>query len=97
MDMFEYSNIADEHIAVIFLIEHPEALKNLDELLSVPGIDIAAAVPFDLAVNMGYRDGPGHPDVQKALAETNNIADDISHASVPVTRYATDHSERLAI
>ena len=76
VDMFEYSNIADEHIAVIFLIEHPEALKNLDEILSVPGIDVAAAVPFDLAVNMGYRDGPGHPEVQKALADTNkNIAD----------------------
>ena len=71
VDMFEYSKIADEHIAVIFLIEHPEALKNLDEILSVPGIDVAAAVPFDLAVNMGYRDGPGHPDVQQALAETN--------------------------
>ena len=56
--MFEYTNIADDHIAVVFLIEHPEALKNLDEILSVPGIDVAAAVPFDLAVNMGYRDGP---------------------------------------
>ena len=70
-DMFEYSKIADERIAVVFLIEHPEALDNLDEILSVPGIDVAAAVPFDLAVNMGYRDGPGHPDVQRALAETN--------------------------
>ena len=71
MDMFEDSKIADENIAVIFLIEHPEAQKILDEILSVPGIDIAAAVSFDLAVNMGYRDGPGHPDVQNALAETN--------------------------
>ena len=69
VDMFEYTSIADERIAVMFLIEHPEALENLDEILSVPGIDVAAAVPFDLAVNMGYRDGPGHPDVQSALAD----------------------------
>ena len=71
VDMFEYTNIADERIAVAFLIEHPEALENLDEILSVPGIDVAAAVPFDLAVNMGYHDGPGHPDVQTALADAN--------------------------
>ena len=71
VDMFEYTSIADDRIAVVLLIEHPQALEDLDEILSVPGIDVAAAVPFDLAVNMGHRDGPGHPDVQTALADAN--------------------------
>ena len=68
IDMFEYSRIADDNIGVTILIEHPTAIENLDDILTVPGLDCVAVVPFDLAVNMGHRDGPGHPDVQAAIS-----------------------------
>jgi 2-keto-3-deoxy-L-rhamnonate aldolase RhmA len=36
----------------------------------------AIPTPFDLAVNMGFSDGPGHPEVQGALAQAwQKIAD----------------------
>ena len=84
--MFEYSKIADDNIAVIILIEHPLAIENLDHILSVPGIDCAAVVPFDLAVNMGYRDGPGHLDVQDAIAAAS---EKIQAGGIPLAGLAT--------
>jgi 2-keto-3-deoxy-L-rhamnonate aldolase RhmA len=67
-NMFDYAKRANEQTRVTALIEHPRAIENLDAILDVPGLGGALAVPFDLAVNMGYPDGPGHPEVQKALA-----------------------------
>ena len=49
------------------LIEHPRAIENIDEILAVEGLGGAIAVPLDLAVNMGFSDGPGHPEVQEAM------------------------------
>jgi 2-keto-3-deoxy-L-rhamnonate aldolase RhmA len=66
--MFDYATRANSETRVTVLIEHPRALDNLDEILDVPGLGGALAVPFDLAVNMGFADGPGHPEVQEALA-----------------------------
>jgi hypothetical protein len=38
---------------VIALIEHPDAVAEVDAFLSVDGIAGATAAPFDLSVNMG--------------------------------------------
>lgn len=65
--MFEYAAAANEQTKITLLIEHPTAIENLDEILSVEGLDGAFAVPLDLAVNMGHMDGPAHEDVQSAL------------------------------
>jgi 2-keto-3-deoxy-L-rhamnonate aldolase RhmA len=66
--MFDYSKRANAETHVRVLIEHPRAIENLDAILNVEGLGGAIAAPLDLAVNMGYLDGPGHPDVQEALA-----------------------------
>ena len=66
--MFDYARRADRETQLIVLIEHPRAIENLDEILAVEGLGGAIAAPFDLAVNMGFPDGPAHPEVQAALA-----------------------------
>ena len=45
--------------------------------LTCPSPELAQIpTPFDLAVNMGFSDGPGHPEVQEALAQAwQKIAD----------------------
>ena len=49
-------------------IETPEAVRNIDEIMSVPGIDLCYIGPTDLSVTMGYAaEGPGHPEVAKAM------------------------------
>jgi 2-keto-3-deoxy-L-rhamnonate aldolase RhmA len=65
--MFDYSKRANDEVSVWILIEHPTAIENLDAILEVDGIGGLIVAPFDLAVCMGYLDGPGHPDVQEAM------------------------------
>jgi 2-keto-3-deoxy-L-rhamnonate aldolase RhmA len=67
-NMVDYAQRADRETQVTALIEHPRAIENLDEILAVEGLGGAIAAPLDLAVNMGFSDGPGHPEVQQALA-----------------------------
>ncbi len=67
-NMVDYAQRADRETRMTALIEHPRAVDNLDEILSVEGLGGAIAAPLDLAVNMGFNDGPGHPQVQNALA-----------------------------
>jgi 4-hydroxy-2-oxoheptanedioate aldolase len=61
---------ADEHIAVIPMIETSEAISNLDDILSVPGIDAIYVGPADLAVSLGLAPygNDGNPLFDDALA-----------------------------
>lgn len=66
--MLDYARRANTETRISVLIEHPQAIENLDDILAVEGLGGAIPAPFDLAVNMGFSDGPGHPEVQEALA-----------------------------
>lgn len=93
--MFDYSRRANDEVKVRVLIEHPRAIENLDAILTVKGLGGAIAAPFDLAVNMGYLDGPNHPDVQAALAEASAK---IAAHGFPLLRFAmTPEQGRRAI
>ncbi len=48
----EYFNTADEEILTIIQIEHYLAVEAIDEILSVPGIDVAFIGPMDLSMSM---------------------------------------------
>ncbi len=50
----DYFNTADQEILVTIQIETQKALDNLDEILSVPGIDACYVGPFDLSVSLGF-------------------------------------------
>jgi len=66
----EYLEAANRNTLVSVHIETPEAVKNFDEIISVPGIDIAFIGPTDLSVTMGYQaEGPTHPAVQSVIKE----------------------------
>ncbi|MFN8633430.1 MAG: aldolase/citrate lyase family protein [Chloroflexota bacterium] len=93
--MFDYSKRANDEVRVRALIEHPRAIENLDAILDVKGLGGAIAAPFDLAVNMGYLDGPGHSDVQDALALASSK---IAAHGFPLMRFAvTPEQARQAI
>lgn len=49
----EYWKLANQTITVIPMIETAEAVANLDDILSVPGIDALYIGPSDLAFSMG--------------------------------------------
>lgn len=66
-NMLDYARRANDETGVIVLIEHPGAVRDLDAILDIEGLEGAIAAPFDLAVNMGFNDGPGHPEVREAI------------------------------
>ena len=50
---FAYTAAANDAVMVILLIEHVEAVRRLDEILAVPGIDAAIIAPYDLSTSLG--------------------------------------------
>ena len=57
---------------LIALIEDVVAVDNLDEILTVEGIDCFMVVPGDLSQSMGpeYLGRPDHPEVQSLIEES---------------------------
>jgi len=52
-DWPEYARTANDEIIVAVQIESAQALQNIDEILSVPGIDVAFVGPNDLHAHLG--------------------------------------------
>ncbi len=63
-DFFARTN---EEIAVILLLETEKAFQNLDEIVSVPGVDVAWVGHYDLTVSMGIPAQFDHPRFLAAM------------------------------
>jgi 2-keto-3-deoxy-L-rhamnonate aldolase RhmA len=50
----EYARSANENVAVFTQVETAEAVKNLESILSVPGLSGVMVGPTDLAISLGY-------------------------------------------
>jgi 2-keto-3-deoxy-L-rhamnonate aldolase RhmA len=70
---FESGNTAEtmrqlnEEVLIAIQIEHRDAVENLPNILSVPGIDAAFVGPEDLAASFGKPGQTSHPDVEQAI------------------------------
>ena len=69
MNIGNYLQRANEEIFIMIAVETPEAVKNLDEILEVEGLDGIFIGPMDLASSMGYFGNPSEPKVQAAIKE----------------------------
>lgn len=63
----EYVQQANEEIMVVAQVETVQAVNNLQEILSVPGIDVVFVGPTDLAASMGYAGNFNRPEVLEVL------------------------------
>jgi len=76
----DYFKTINDQVVVIVMIEHIDAVNNIDSILSVPGIDGLFIGPYDLSGSMGIAGQLEHPDVIKARdrviksAHKHNIA-----------------------
>lgn len=59
--MREYLSIANREVLVAIQIESREALANLDEIFSVPGLDLVFVGPVDLSISLGSEPLPENP------------------------------------
>ncbi len=63
----EYVENADRDLVIMIQIEHIDGVKNIDEILSVKGIDSVFIGPYDLSASMGLTGQLSHPDVRSAI------------------------------
>ena len=63
----EYINFSNEQTMVIIQFEDDKLLEVLPELCAVEGLDTCVVGPRDLSNNMGFADGPNHPEVQSVI------------------------------
>ncbi|MDO9471001.1 MAG: aldolase/citrate lyase family protein [Nitrosomonas sp.] len=64
-----YRQWLDENAVIVVMIEHVDAVKAIDSILAVPGIDAYIIGPYDLSGSMGRPGDLNHPDVQAAIAQ----------------------------
>jgi 2-keto-3-deoxy-L-rhamnonate aldolase RhmA len=63
----EYVQTINDHSILVVQIEHIDALKNLDQILQVPGIDAIIIGPYDLSGSLGVPGQFDHPGFKDAL------------------------------
>lgn len=62
-----YVENANSDLLIMIQIEHRDAVKNIDEILKVQGIDSIFIGPYDLSASMGLTGQIDHPDVKAAI------------------------------
>jgi 4-hydroxy-2-oxoheptanedioate aldolase len=65
----EYLQKANSEICVLVQVESAKALKNLDAISAVEGVDGVFIGPSDLAATMGHLGNPTHPEVLRAIED----------------------------
>jgi 2-dehydro-3-deoxyglucarate aldolase len=62
----DYYRDHNENVLVVCMLEHIDAVNNVDAILAVPGIDATFIGPYDLSASMGRPGQISHPDVLEA-------------------------------
>ena len=65
----EYLKEADDRIMVIVQIEHIDAVRNLQEILAVPGLDGVCIGPLDLSGSIGMPGQTTSPEMKELIDE----------------------------
>jgi 2-dehydro-3-deoxyglucarate aldolase/4-hydroxy-2-oxoheptanedioate aldolase len=72
MDFATYVQEANEKLLVILQIEHVEAVKNIEAILAVPGVDAIIIGPYDLSGSFGKLGQIHDSQVQQAIETVYN-------------------------
>ena len=67
MSMSEYSEQSNAETLVCVQIEEGEAVRNVDEIVAVEGVDVFFVGPSDLSQSLGYPGRPDAPVVREAM------------------------------
>ncbi len=71
----EFWRKSNEEILVIPILEEKRAMDNLEEIASVPGLDIIFFGPFDLSMTLGHDGVSDHPVIWDYLDKTLRICE----------------------
>ena len=87
MDKFKYFKSANEETMIIAHIEGVEGINNLDEILSVPGIDVIFIGPYDLSQSLGI---PGQVNNSLVVEKMKEVVLKCKQNKIAVGTFADD-------
>lgn len=67
LNQVQYISFSNEQTLVFPMIETTECIDNLEALCEVDGVDGFILGPRDLALSMGFTDGPAHQEVKAVI------------------------------
>jgi 2-dehydro-3-deoxyglucarate aldolase len=70
----DYFDWQQDHSIVVVQIEHIDAVRNLPEILSVPGVDAYITGPYDLSGSLGMPGCFDAPEFLDAMARIEDVA-----------------------
>lgn len=73
LSQVEYVEFANQQTLVLPMIETMACLSRLKDMVGIEGVDGFILGPRDLALNMGFLDGPAHPEVAAAVDRAMDI------------------------
>lgn len=79
--MLTIIGLAAAYVTLIVQIEDKSGLENIDDILSVPGVDMVATGKNDLSQALGFSGQNSHPDV--LAAEDLVIRKALEHGKYP--------------
>ena len=100
-----YAAEANDNIALVAMIETAEALENLDDILSVDGIDAAYIGPSDLAYGIGLtptgdNNDPKHVETVHRIYDAcrkHGVAPGVHTGSLEFTQRWLDHGFQMVM
>ncbi|MCZ6473555.1 MAG: aldolase/citrate lyase family protein [SAR324 cluster bacterium] len=69
-----YLKEANDNVVMFLQIETKESVANVEDILSVPGIDVVFVGPNDLAADLGHTGDMAHEEVQGAIKKVEDVA-----------------------
>ena len=83
MSQQEYITAANAETLVLPMVESVKAVEQLESMCAVEGVDGFIIGPRDLALSMGFTDGPNHPEVKALIDQAIQIM--VKHGKIPGT------------
>lgn len=94
--MWQHVDQEDQNVAVIAMIEDPEAIEDIDAILAVEGLDAIFIGRGDLSVALDDR-APGAPQVQQATVQVIAAAKRANKAVFLLAANTTEAAEFYAL
>ena len=88
--MFSFFQTENENILILAQVETAQAVQNLDEIISVQGIDVVTIGQVDLSQTMGILCKLDHPRLEETI---QRIFKETKTRGIPVGIFAFDGNE----
>ncbi|MCP4157409.1 MAG: 2,4-dihydroxyhept-2-ene-1,7-dioic acid aldolase [bacterium] len=90
----EHVDEANNTVAVVMQIEHIDAVRNIDEIVAVSGVDAVIIGPYDLSGSMGKTGMVNAPEVQEQIEKVRKTC---LNAAMPMGIFTADPEQVTAL